>query len=114
MAQNARKIEEPAADNVVNEAPAVEFKPITFGRKMAANRLFADNRVIRLHPEIRAEDGTLKVNVKRGKAATRFALFRDGMTVGEYIAACVDKGDKTSVATADLLYDTDKGFIVIE
>lgn len=105
------------ANQTATEAPATEapaFEKVVFGRKMAANRLFADNRVIRLNPEIAdKETGAVRINPKRGKAATRFALYRDNMTVGEYIAACVEKGDKPGVATADLKFDTERNFIVV-
>lgn len=103
------------AQTAITEDKAPTFAPVVFGRKMAANRLFADNRVIRLNPEIAdKETGAVKINPKRGKAATRFALYKDKMTVGEYIAACVEKGDKPGVATADLKFDTERNFIVIE
>lgn len=97
----------------VTETPA--FEKVVFGRKMAANSLYEDKVVIRLNPEIAdKETGAVRINPKRGKAATRFALYRDGMTVGEYIHACVDKGDKPGVATADLKFDLARNFIVIQ
>ena len=93
----------------------VAFAPVVFGRKMAANRLFADNRIIRLNPEIADKDtGAVKINPKRGKAAGRFAFYKDGMTVGDYIAACVAAGEKPGVATADLKFDTTRNFIIVE
>lgn len=105
------------ANEAANEAATanpVTFAPVVFGRKMAANRLYADNRLIRLNPEIKDDKGAVKLNPKRGKAATRFALYKDGMTVKDYIAACVAKGDKPGVATADLKFDSERNFIVIE
>lgn len=97
------------------EAAAPAFGPVIFGRKMAANRLFADNRVIRLNPEIAHPDtGAVKLNPKRGNAATRFAKYVDKMTVADYIAAAVELGYKPGVATADLAFDTKRGFIIIE
>ena len=102
-----------AVETVTETAPA--FAPVVFGRKMAANRLFADNRVIRLNPEIAdKETGAVKLNPKRGKAAGRFAFYKDGMTVGDYIAACVAAGEKPGVATADLKFDTTRNFIIVE
>lgn len=106
-----------AKANPANEAATanpVTFAPVVFGRKMAANRLYADSRVIRLNPEIKDDKGAVKLNPKRGKAATRFALYRDGMSVKEYIEGCVAKGDKPGVATADLKFDAERNFIVIE
>ena len=104
----------------VTEAPAAEapaapaFGKVIFGRKMAANRLFADSRVIRLNPEIMDDKGAVRLNPKRGKAAARFARYVDGMTVAAYIAATVEGGEKPGVATADLKFDTERAFIIVE
>ena len=109
----ATAVEAPAAATV--EAPAAPaFGKVIFGRKMAANRLFADSRVIRLNPEIMAADGSVRLNPKRGKAAARFARYKDGMTVAAYIAATVEGGEKPGVATADLKFDTERAFIIVE
>lgn len=89
------------------KAPAVEFAPVTFGRRPSANALFGDNEVIMLNPALGG------LNPKRGKARDRFARYADGMTVAEYIKAVVDGGEKPGVARADLKYDTDKGLVAI-
>lgn len=44
-------------------------------------------------------------NPKRGKAAERFNLYRDGMTVEQYLAA--------GGTTADLAWDTTKGLVQV-
>lgn len=48
----------------------------------------------------------IKHNPKRGKSADRFALYRDGMTVGEYVAA----GGKRD----DIPFDTKRNFIKVD
>ena len=107
--------EAPAAEAPAAEAPAAPaFGKVIFGRKMAANRLFADSRVIRLNPEIMDDKGAVRLNPKRGKAAARFARYVDGMTVAAYIAATVEGGEKPGVATADLKFDTERAFIIVE
>lgn len=112
MANAKNQTVETKTETVETNAP--NFAPVVFGRKMAANRLYANDRVIRLNPEIMGENGEVKLNPKRGKAATRFALYRDKMTVGEYIRLCVEKGDKAGVATADLKFDSERNFVIIE
>lgn len=104
-----------AIESAAAETPAAPaFGKVIFGRKMAANRLFADNRVIRLNPEIMGEGGAVRLNPKRGKAAARFARYVDGMTVAAYIAATVEGGEKPGVATADLKFDSERAFIIVE
>lgn len=66
------------------------------------------------HFRIPAYDGPLrrrirllvKANPKRGKAALRFAKYRDGMTVEEYMSACEDVGTP-NYAVFDITWDTD-------
>jgi len=66
------------------------------------------------HFRIPAYDGPLrrrirllvKANPKRGKAALRFAKYRDGMTVEEYIRACEDVGTP-NYAIFDITWDRD-------
>jgi len=101
-----------AATPAANEATPA-FQPVIFGRKMAANRLYPDNAIIRVNPELIDAKGAI-LNPKRGKAATRFALYRDKMTVGDYVKACAAKGDKPGVATADIKFDLARNFIVLE
>lgn len=48
----------------------------------------------------------VKANPKRGKAALRFAKYRDGMTIEEYIHACDDLGPPKH-AIFDITWDTD-------
>jgi hypothetical protein len=45
-------------------------------------------------------------NPKRGKVALRFAQYRDGMTVGEYIHACEQFG-RPNYAVFDITWDSD-------
>lgn len=103
-----------AAETAATEtAAAPQFGPVTFGRKTAANRLYPDAAVIHVNPEMMDEKGAIK-NPKRGAAAGRFALYRDGMTVGDYITAVTKAGAKSAVATADLKFDAARNFIAIQ
>jgi hypothetical protein len=45
-------------------------------------------------------------NPKRGKSALRFALYRTGMTVQEYIEAC-ERLNSPNHALFDITWDTD-------
>jgi hypothetical protein len=55
----------------------------------------------------------VKSNPKRGNSATRFALYRDGITVEDYVARCVKGGASSSLARADLRWDIERKFITI-
>lgn len=44
----------------------------------------------------------------------RFELYRDGMTVAEYVAAVIDSGDPEQVALDDLAWDQNHLFIRVE
>jgi prevent-host-death family protein len=48
------------------------------------------------------------------RSRERFNLYRDGMTVADYIAAVVDFGGKEQVALDDLAWDQNHLFIKIE
>lgn len=48
------------------------------------------------------------------KSEERFLLYRSGMTVGDYVKACADKGYKRRVAIRDIGWDELHGFIRIE
>jgi len=80
-----------------------ELKPIP---RAAANRAYPDTWRIRLVAE---------GNPKRGKSAERFALYRDGMTVGEYLdASSKATGSKRGKWAADLRWDAERGYIEFE
>jgi len=51
--------------------------------------------------------------VKRGKAAPRFVLYRDGMIASEYVDACVDIDHPRGEAMRDLRYDANLGLIAL-
>jgi hypothetical protein len=55
-----------------------------------------------------------KENPKRRGAAVKFALYKDGMTVGEYIDASSAAGTTKRVAMADVKWDQTAGFISVE
>jgi hypothetical protein len=77
--------------------------------KAAADR--AQNRVDRGLRISESDKITILVskNPKRGTAAQRFALYRPGMSVGDYKAAVGN-----AQALADLRWDVKKGFIRID
>ena len=53
-----------------------------------------------------------EANPKRGKSAERFALYRDGMAVGEYLdATSALTGSKRGKWSADLRWDAERGYI---
>lgn len=47
------------------------------------------------------------------KSEVRFLLYRSGMTVGEYVAACAKAGYKRRIAIRDIGWDTLHGFIEV-
>ncbi len=55
-------------------------------------------------------------NPKKVGAASfvRFSLYRSGMTVAAYIAACEAAGFSATTARADLSWDATRKFIAIE
>jgi hypothetical protein len=53
-------------------------------------------------------------NPKRRGAAIKFALYKDGMTVGEYIDASAAAGTSKRVAMADVKWDHTANFISVE
>ena len=55
----------------------------------------------------------VKQNPKRGDSATRFAYYRDGMPVDDYVARVVKAGASSSLARADLRWDMARKFIAI-
>jgi hypothetical protein len=52
-------------------------------------------------------------NPKRGKSASRFALYKNGLTVDTYIEKSVAAGNTPALARADLKWDTERKFIAI-
>jgi hypothetical protein len=49
-------------------------------------------------------------NPKKGKSALRFALYRTGMTVQDYIRSCDEIG-MANLALFDITWDTERKFI---
>lgn len=115
----AKATQNRAAETAAVETAAVEtaaapaFGNVIFGRKLSSARNYNAAAVIRVNPELLDAAGNI-VNPKRGKAAARFAFYRDGMTVGEYVNAVTATGQKAGVATADLKFDRERNFIVTE
>jgi prevent-host-death family protein len=52
--------------------------------------------------------------VQNARSRERFALYRNGMTIADYIAAVVDAGDTEQVALEDLAWDQNRSFIWID
>jgi hypothetical protein len=63
---------------------------------------------ISVSPEAKAK------NPKRGKAASRFNLYKDGMTVEQYIEASHKAGNAKALAQSDIRWDVASGFISIK
>jgi hypothetical protein len=57
---------------------------------------FKDAQVIRL---------LVNENPKRGDSRTRFARYRTGMKVADYVTRCVKAGNPASLARADLRWE---------
>ena len=86
----------PAATKPTKSAPATKSTPTKSAPK--------DGQVIHL---------LVKENPKRGDSATRFAYYRNGITVEDYVARCVKGGASSSLARADLRWDSQRKFIAI-
>lgn len=56
----------------------------------------------------------VKENPKRGASRDRYALYRDGMSVDQYIDRVVKAGVSSSAARADLRWDVEREFIAIK
>ena len=52
-------------------------------------------------------------NPKRGNSRDRFALYRNGMTVEEYVRAVIEQGGEERVALEDICWDLNHEFIVV-
>lgn len=87
---------------VAPEAPVTTKAPLI----RYAQRTWQPNWVI----------GNVKANPKRGVSQSRYAQYRNGMTVAEYVAAVVAIGQSAAIANADLRWDTapHRAFITIE
>jgi hypothetical protein len=57
----------------------------------------------------------VKEQAKRANSdsAIRYSLYKTGMTVEQYVAACEKKGFKSRVAMSDIIWDSDRGFITL-
>jgi len=53
-------------------------------------------------------------NPKRRDAARRFSLYKDGMTVADYITTAKEAGISGALATADVRWDAVKGYITVK
>lgn len=56
----------------------------------------------------------IRDNPKQGAPARRFVLYRDGMTVSDYIDAVQSAGFSETTALDDVLWDVSRGFIATE
>jgi hypothetical protein len=72
-----------------------------------ATKNFPLEAKITLNPELK------EANPKRRKAADRFALYRNGMTVGEYIEASHKAGNSKALAMADIRWDQAAKFLTV-
>jgi hypothetical protein len=74
-------------------------------KKVAAKVAAAKSPVIKL---------LVKDNPKRGKSASRYSLYKDGMSVASYVEKSVRAGNPARVAKADLRWDEAHKFISVE
>lgn len=88
-----------AAKKDVTAEAAAEARLSNAREQRAAKRAAKDAATI-IHPQ------TNGFNPKRGKSRERFALYRDGMSVAEYIAA--------GGYRADIPWDLERGLITTE
>jgi hypothetical protein len=77
--------------------------PKSVTKKLAAKG-FKDAQVIRL---------LVKENPKRGESHTRFARYKTGMKVEDYVARSVKAGNPASLARADIRWDLKHGLIAV-
>jgi hypothetical protein len=95
------KVEAPVVEQTIVEAPVVE----------APAKVDAD-KVAKIRYQKRTWTGSdiitvLRENPKTGESKKRYALYRTGMTVDEYVKAVVDAGLGTkTLANNDLRWDT--------
>lgn len=54
-----------------------------------------------------------KSNPKKNKAAARYALYEDGMTVGQYVEKSHKAGNPKALARRDIVWDMCKEFIKV-
>jgi hypothetical protein len=52
-------------------------------------------------------------NPKRGASHTRFARYKTGMKVADYVERCVKAGDPSSLARADIRWDVAHEYIAV-
>lgn len=74
-------------------------------KKWKAQGAFKDEQIIHI---------VSKENPKRRAAGERFADYRDGMTVKEYISVMEKKGRKRGATMGDIRWDHAQGFIRVE
>jgi len=94
------------------DMPATEPKD----RRTGVDTVPAPKAVSRSRLAPTAKIASVVANPKKAgsRSHARFALYRAGATVGEFVAACVAAGYPASEANADLSWDRRKGFIKIE
>ncbi len=81
------------------------------GSKLGEGTLFPEDR-----HRIKRSSIIVKLvseNPRRGVARERFALYRNGMTVEDYIAAVIRQGEEERVALEDVCWDLNHEFIVL-
>lgn len=103
MAQTVRRLASPANSPGTSRIAAEKTSP-----DKRTSRKYTSDQVIKLMPEYLGDNGRPKKNPKKegSNAYRRFALYRDGMTVGKFLA---DGG-----ISLDLTWDTQHKFIRIE
>lgn len=105
VVEQAQTTEQPQANVDAWGRPIGDLPALAPIPRAAANRAYPDSWVISLKAE---------GNPKRGKSAERFSLYRDGMTIGEYLdASSRATGSKRGKWASDLRWDTERGYIEV-
>ena len=91
-----------------------EAKPAKVARKSRAVKVEGTTSRSRVAPETVIAAVVENPKKPGSRAHARFALYRAGATVQDFVSACVAAGFPASEANADISWDRRKGFIKIE
>ena len=109
-------VETPVVETPVVETPVVETPVV----ETAKPKKKLSSQAQRYNAQEHLPDGAVITvlatdkNPKGGKAEGRFALYRDGQTVAEYVAASVKAGNPKALARNDVRWDLVAGFISVQ
>jgi hypothetical protein len=87
------------------EQKKVPAKAVPDKAPVAKAKVIGDSKVISV---------IVKENPKRGASRERFAFYKDGMSVEQYIARSVKAGNPAKLARADVAWDLQRQFISVQ